>query len=70
MIFGIRFLVFRLIIFTIAALAQGYLFLRVRNAIRSCGLSDRFKVPAIFLVGAVLLTLFLVNAYIMVTRLS
>ncbi len=69
MIFGIRFLVFRLVIFTIAALAQGYLFLRVRNAIRSSRHSERFKTRAVILLGAVLLALFLVNAYIMIRRL-
>jgi predicted MPP superfamily phosphohydrolase len=68
-IFGIRFLVFRLVIFTIAALTQGYLFLQVRNAIRSSRHSERFKSRAVILLGAVLLALFLINAYIMVTRL-
>jgi len=67
-IFGIRFLIFRLTIFTIAAIAQGYLFVQIRQAIRSSRGSDRFKSRAIRLVGAVIIALFCLNAYIMLTR--
>ena len=69
MTLGIRFLIFRLVIFSIAAIAQGYLFVRIRHAIRSSRRSDRFKTGAIFLVGTVILALFLVNVTIMVRRL-
>jgi len=68
-IFGTRFLVVRLMIFTVAVLAQGYLFLRIRHGIRSSRHSERFKSRAVVLLGVVLLGLFLVNAYIMVRRL-
>lgn len=68
MIFGTRFLIFRLTIFTIAAIAQGYLFVQIRQAIRSSRGSDRFKSRAVRLVGAVIVALFCLNAYIMVTR--
>jgi hypothetical protein len=67
-IFGTRFLIFRLTIFTIAAIAQGYLFVQIRQAIRSSRGSDRFKSRAVRLVGAVIVALFCLNAYIMVTR--
>ena len=70
MIFGIRFLIFRLTIFTIAAIAQGYLFVQIRRAIRSSRGSDRFKSRAIRLVGAVIIALFCLNAYIMLPRMA
>jgi len=68
-ILGTRFLIFRLVIFTIAAIAQGYLFARIRHAIRSSRHSNRFKFRAIFFVGSAMLVLFALNATIMTRRL-
>jgi predicted MPP superfamily phosphohydrolase len=64
MIFGTRFLIFRLIAFAILALAQGYLFARIRQAIRSSRQSERFKSRAILLVGTTIGLLFVLNASI------
>lgn len=64
MIFGTRFLIFRLIVFAILALAQGYLFARIRHVIRATRRSDRFKSWAICFVGTTIGLLFLLNAYI------
>ncbi len=64
MMVGTRFLVFRLITFAILALAQGYLFVRIRRAIRSSRRSDRVKSRAISLVGATIGLLFVLNAYV------
>ena len=68
MALGTRLLTFRLLLFAIAVLAQGYLFVRLREAIRSSRGSDRFKSRAIRLVGAVIVALFCLNAYIMLTH--
>ncbi|MEK6718913.1 MAG: metallophosphoesterase, partial [candidate division NC10 bacterium] len=64
MVFGTRFLIFRLIAFAILALAQGYLFARIRHVIRASRRSDRFKSWAICFVGTTIGLLFLLNAYI------
>ncbi|OGB99002.1 MAG: hypothetical protein A3G35_17880 [candidate division NC10 bacterium RIFCSPLOWO2_12_FULL_66_18] len=64
MVFGTRFLIFRLIAFATLALAQGYLFARIRQAIRSSPRSEAFKSRAILLVGATMGLLFVLNAFL------
>lgn len=64
MMFGTRFLIFRLIVFAILALAQGYLLARIRQVIRASRRPDRFKFRAILLVGATMGLLFVLNAFI------
>ncbi|MBI4735098.1 MAG: metallophosphoesterase [candidate division NC10 bacterium] len=64
MIFGTRILLFRLIVFGIFALAQGYLFARIRQAIRASRRPARFKSRAILLVGAAMGLLFILNAFL------
>jgi predicted MPP superfamily phosphohydrolase len=64
MIFGTRFLIFRLIVFAILAMAQGYLFARIRQAIRAPRRSDRFMSRGIWLVGVTMGLLFVLNAFI------
>lgn len=64
MIFGTRFLIFRLIVFAILALAQGYLFVRLRQVIRAWRRSDRFTSRATWLVGAAMGLLFVLNAFL------
>ena len=64
MVFGTRFLIFRLIAFAILALAQGYLFARIRQVIRASRRSDRFTSRAIWLVGVTMGLLFVLNAFI------
>jgi predicted MPP superfamily phosphohydrolase len=59
-----RFPVFRVIALLLALLAQGYLFARIRQVIRSSGRSDRFQSRAIRLVGASMGLLFAMNSYI------
>lgn len=65
MIFGMRFLTVRLIILTLAILAQIYLFVRSRQFIRSLDRSTRFKSRATAMVGTAIVLLFLMNEYIM-----
>lgn len=64
-IFGMRFLTVRLIILTLVVLAQIYLFVRSRQAIRSLDRSSRFKSRATAMVGTAIVLLFLMNEYIM-----
>lgn len=60
---GIQFGVVRLIILTLWALAQIYLFFYIRRAIRSSCRSDRFKFRAILLVGAAVSLLSAMSGY-------
>jgi predicted MPP superfamily phosphohydrolase len=60
-----QFATFRWIILSLAVLAQIYLYLRARQAIRRSHRSDRFKSRAIPLVGVSIALLFVVNMYIM-----
>ncbi len=66
MILGIRFAIIRLVIITLTVLAQIYLFVRIRQTIKSSLRSNRFKSRAIWLVGATIGLLFVFNRYIMV----
>jgi uncharacterized protein len=63
-----QFAAFRLIILTVAACAQLYLFFRVREAILSSGRSDRFKSGAVPLAGAAMGLLFATNTYVLARR--
>ena len=63
MIFGIRFPRLRLIALAVVLLAQVYLFVRIREAIRSSHRSGRFKSWAIRLVGGGMSLLFVLNGY-------
>jgi predicted MPP superfamily phosphohydrolase len=58
-----RFPRLRLIVLAVVLLAQVYLFVRIRRAIRSSRRSDRFKSWAIHLVGAAMVLLFVLNGY-------
>ena len=60
-----RFARLRLIALATVLLAQVYLFVRIRRAIRSSRRSDRFKSWAIHLVGAAMVLLFVLNGYTM-----
>jgi len=66
MILGIKFAIIRLIIITLPVLAQIYLFVRIRQTIKSSIRSNRFKSRAICLVGAAIGLLFVLNIYILV----
>jgi predicted MPP superfamily phosphohydrolase len=66
MIPRMHFATFRWTILTLAVLAQVYLVVRARRAIRSSRRSDRFKSRAIRLVGATIGLLFVMNYYILV----
>ena len=65
MIFGLPFATFRATILTLLLLAQIYLFLRARRAIRSSHRSDRFKSGAVGAAGAAICALFAANLYIL-----
>ena len=65
MIFGMQFATFRWIVLSLAVLAQLYLYVRARQAIRRSRRSDRFKSRAVPLVGAGIALLFVMNMYIM-----
>ena len=62
---GMEFATIRLIGLTVVVLSQGYLFIRIRRAIKSMSGPDLFKSGAIVLVGITILLLFAVNRYIM-----
>ena len=62
---GMHFATLRLIILSLAILAQVYLFVRIRRAIRSLRLSDPLKFRIIGLVGLSIGLLFAMNLYIM-----
>ncbi|MGD0276472.1 MAG: metallophosphoesterase [Syntrophales bacterium] len=66
MILGIKFAIVRLVIITLTVLAQIYLFVRIRQAIKSSLRSNRFKSRAICLVGSAIGLLFILNIYILV----
>lgn len=55
---------FRLIILTIAVLSQTYLFLRIRQAVRTSGRSARFKSWVTGTVGTAIVLLFAMNGYL------
>ena len=65
MIFGLTFSSLRLLILSLAALSQIYLFYRARRAIRSLHRSDRFKSLAVFGTGVAIFLLFALNLYIL-----
>jgi predicted MPP superfamily phosphohydrolase len=65
MIFGLPFATFRLTILSLALLAQIYLFVRARRAIRSSRRSDSFKSRAVGGVGAAICLFFAANFYIL-----
>ena len=65
MIFGLTFSSLRLLILSLAALSQIYLFYRARRAIRSVHRSDRFKSLAVFGTGVAIFLLFAVNLYVL-----
>lgn len=65
MMFGLPFATFRLTILSLALLAQIYLFVCARRAIRSSRRSDRFKSWAVGVVGATICLLFAANLYIL-----
>lgn len=62
---GLKFATLRLIILTAAALAQVFLFLQLRQALRSSRLSERCRSWASGMVAAVIILLCAINYYIM-----
>ena len=62
---GMDFATIRLIGLTLVVLSQGYLFIRIRRAIKSLAGPDIFKSAAIALVGITILLLFTANRYIL-----
>ena len=62
---GMEFATIRLVGFTLAVLSQGYLFIRIRRAIKSLPGPDLFKSGAVVPVGITILLLFIANRYIM-----
>src|SRR5512136_1020330 len=62
---GLGFASLRIIIMSVAVLAQITLFLYIRHAIRSSPRSGRFKSRAVFLAGAAIVLLFSANWQIM-----
>ncbi len=65
MVFGLRFPRLRVIIVGLVLAAQVYLFLRIRQAILSSRMSDRFKSRCVRLAGAGIAVFFAVNAYLL-----
>jgi predicted MPP superfamily phosphohydrolase len=65
MMFGLPFATFRVTILTLVLLAQIYLFLRARRAIRSSRRSDRFKSRTVGAAGAAICLFFAANLYIL-----
>lgn len=63
---GFRFPTLRLVILLLALLAQGYLYARIRHAIRSSRRSDGCKGRMIRVVGAVMGLLFAWNTYLVI----
>ena len=55
----------RFIIVSLAIFAQIYLFVRFGRAIRSSGRSRRFKIIAVILAGAAIISLFAMNGFIL-----
>lgn len=64
MLFGTHILLFRLIVFGILALAQGYLFVRIRQVIRASRRPAQFTFRVTCLVGATMGLLFVLNAFL------
>ncbi|MBI3084197.1 MAG: metallophosphoesterase [candidate division NC10 bacterium] len=64
MLFGTHILLFRLIVFGILALAQGYLFVRIRQVIRGSRRPAQFTFRVTCLVGATMGLLFVLNAFL------
>jgi uncharacterized protein len=65
MVPSMPFATIRLIVVSLAVFAQIYLFVRIRRAIRSSGLSDRFKTLVVVLVGAAIILIFSMNIFIL-----
>jgi uncharacterized protein len=61
---GMQFATIRLIVITLVITTQIYLFLRIRQAIRSSFRSNRFKSRATVMVGLAILLLFFANRYV------
>jgi len=65
-----RVLLFRLTLFAILGLAQGYLFIRLRGAVRRTDWSAGLKATLVWLTLIVIAHLYLLNAYIVVCKLT
>jgi len=65
MIFGMQFSTLRWTVLSVGVVAQLYLYIRARQAIRRSRRSDRFKSRAVPLVGAGIALLFVMNLYLM-----
>jgi predicted MPP superfamily phosphohydrolase len=65
MVHGMQIAAIRSIVLSLAVIAQIYLFVHIRLAIRSLPLSSRLKSCAVVLVGAAILLLFAANRYLM-----
>ena len=67
---GMHFAAIRLIVISVAVLAQVYLFVRIRQAIKSSQRSRRFKSFATVLVAVAIALLFAANRYVMLNPIS
>jgi hypothetical protein len=65
MVPGMQIATIRMIVLTLAVLAQVYLFFHIRRAIKSLPMSDRFKSCAVVLAGMAILLLFTANRYLL-----
>ena len=67
--FGTRVVILRLAIFLGVGLAQTYLFTGIRRAIRGSRLSERSRCGTLWLIGAVIGIMYVLNAYIVIRHL-
>jgi hypothetical protein len=65
MTLGIQFAIIRLVVISLAVLAQIYLFVRIRHAIKSSHRSNYFKSRTICLIGTIIGLFFVLNGYIL-----
>ena len=70
MIHGMQFASIRIVVITLGVLSQIYLFVRIRQTIKSSRRSNRFKFQAIWLAGIAIGLLFVLNGYILMRPIS
>ena len=68
--YATRVLVFRLTMFAILGVAQGYLFIRIREVLKRTARPESQKTVAAWLIGIAIGLLYLLNAYIVVRQLT
>lgn len=70
MTLGIQFAIIRLVVISLTVLAQIYLFVRIRHAIKSSHRSNYFKSRTICLIGTIIGLFFVLNGYILTKPIS